>query len=100
MSGQYHHMVLDTTTFMNQQILEELGLSPNEARIYESLLERGESSISEVAINAKIHRRNAYDAVQRLINKGLCFQVFSAGENTYNAVDPDKLTELITERQD
>ncbi len=85
---------------MNQQILEELGLSPNEARIYESLIERGESSISEIAVNAKIHRRNAYDAMQRLINKGLCFQIFSTGENTYNAVDPDKLTELLTERQD
>lgn len=85
---------------MNQQILEELGLSPNEARMYESLIENGESSISDIAVNAKIHRRNAYDVMQRLINKGLCFQIFSAGENTYNAVDPDKLTELLAEKQE
>lgn len=89
-----------TPQIMSQQILEDLGLSPNEARIYASLIERGESSISDIAINAKIHRRNAYDVMQRLINKGLCFQVFSAGENTYNAVDPDKLTELLAEKQE
>src|SRR3989344_3168122 len=85
---------------MNQKILEELGLSPNEARIYESLIESGESSISAIAVNANIHRRNAYDVMQRLINKGLCFQIFSKGENTYNAVDPDKLTELLAEKQE
>ncbi|MES2471040.1 MAG: helix-turn-helix domain-containing protein [Patescibacteria group bacterium] len=85
---------------MNQTILEELGLSPNEAKIYESLLEQGESTISDIALVAKIHRRNAYDVIQRLINKGLCFQIVSSGENKYNAVDPDKLTELVAEKQE
>ncbi|MSR71661.1 MAG: hypothetical protein EXS50_03300 [Candidatus Taylorbacteria bacterium] len=85
---------------MNQQILEELGLSPNEAQIYEALLEHGESTISDISLIAKIHRRNTYDVMQRLINKGLCFQIFSAGENTYSAVDPDKLTEILAEKQE
>ena len=62
---------------MYQEILEGLGLSPNEAKIYETLVERGESSVSEISVAAKIHRRNTYDAIQRLINKGLCFQIFS-----------------------
>ncbi len=84
---------------MNTETLESLGLSPNEGKIYESLVEQGESSMSEIAIAAKIHRRNAHDAVQRLIDKGLCFQIFSGGENKYNAVDPDKLVELIAEKQ-
>ena len=84
---------------MAQTIFESLGLSPNEAKIYETLVEHGESSISEVATSAQIHRRNAYDAMQRLIDKGLCFQIFSSKENKYNAVDPDKLTELLQEKQ-
>ena len=67
--------------------------------MYETLLERGESSISDIAVAAKVHRRNAYDAIQRLIDKGLCFQIFSPSENRYNAVDPDKLTELLAEKQ-
>lgn len=80
-------------------VLTTLGISPNEAKIYESLVESGESGISVIAINAKIHRRNAYDAIKRLIDKGLVFEIFSAAENRYNAVDPDKLTELLGERQ-
>lgn len=81
-------------------IYASLGLSPNEAKIYETLIEKGESGISEIAVHAKIHRRNAYDAIERLIDKGLCFQIFSASENRYNAVDPDKLKELLAERQE
>lgn len=84
---------------MNQTLYENLGLSPNEGKIYESLVETGESGISAIAIAAKIHRRNAYDAIHRLIDKGLVFEIFSSTENHYNAVDPDKLTELLSERQ-
>jgi predicted DNA-binding transcriptional regulator len=98
MSGQYHHRVAIITTKMTD-IYSSLGLSPNEAKIYESLVERGESSISEIAINAQIHRRNAYDAINRLIDKGLCFLIVSQKENRYNAVDPDKLTQLLAEKR-
>ena len=84
---------------MYQEILEGLGLSPNEGKIYEALVESGESSISAVALSANIHRRNAYDAMHRLIEKGLVFQIFSPTENKYNAVDPDKLVELLGEKQ-
>jgi len=80
-------------------LYQSLGLSPNEAKIYGSLVERGESSISEIAIGARIHRRNAYDAINRLIDKGLCFLIVSQKENRYNAVDPDKLSELLSEKQ-
>lgn len=84
---------------MYQPLLEELGLSPNEAKIYETLVERGESSVSDISLIAKIHRRNVYDAIQRLIDKGLCFQIVSPKENHYNAVDPAKLNEIIAEKQ-
>jgi sugar-specific transcriptional regulator TrmB len=83
---------------MNQELAQSLGLSPNEIKIYESLVETGESGISSIAVNAKIHRRNAYDAIKRLIDKGLVFEIFSSKENSYNAVDPDKLSELWAEK--
>src|SRR3989344_590522 len=85
---------------MYEPVFEQLGLSPNEARIYEALLSRGESSVAEISVEAKVHRRNAYDAIERLINKGLCFQIFSSTENKYNAVDPDKLLEFVAERRE
>ena len=84
---------------MHLEALETLGLSPNEAKIYESLVEKGESSISEISVNAKIHRRNAYDAISRLMDKGLCVQIVSSTENRYSAVDPGKLLELVDEKE-
>jgi sugar-specific transcriptional regulator TrmB len=84
---------------MYLEILQNLGLSPNEAKIYEALLDKGESTISEIAVNAKIHRRNAYDAINRLLDKGLCFQIVSTSGDRYHAVDPSKLKELLAERE-
>ncbi len=84
---------------MYQQLLENLGLSPNEAKIYEALVEYGEIGVSEIATRANIHRRNAYDAIRRLVSKGLCFEIFSQKENLYNAVDPEKLLELAKEKE-
>ncbi|OGN28348.1 MAG: hypothetical protein A3A33_00390 [Candidatus Yanofskybacteria bacterium RIFCSPLOWO2_01_FULL_49_25] len=85
---------------MYQNIFETLGLSPNEGKIYEVLVGLGESSISDIATAAHIHRRNVYDAIQRLIDKGLVFQIISSKENHYNAVDPDKLLELFKEKEE
>src|SRR3990167_495196 len=84
---------------MYQEIFEGLGLSPNEAKIYETLVEHGELGVSEIATRSQIHRRNAYDAIRRLIDKGLCFEILSAKENLYNAVDPGKLLELTEEKR-
>ncbi len=85
---------------ISRVVAESLGLSPNEARIYEALVEHGESGVSEIALFGNIHRRNAYDAIHRLVEKGLCFPILSAGENKYNAVDPDKLVELLSENSE
>lgn len=84
---------------MYQEILQNIGLSPNEAKIYESLVELGESSISKIATAAGVYRRNAYDAINRLIDKGLVFEILSGGKNRYNAVDPGKLLEIVGEKQ-
>lgn len=84
---------------MYQETLERLGLSPNEAKIYETLVEHGELGVTQITTYAQVHRRNTYDAIRRLIDKGLVFEIFSQKENIYNAVDPGKLSELAAERQ-
>ncbi len=81
------------------ETLQHLGLSPNEAKIYEALIENGESTISDISVSAKVHRRNAYDAVSRLIDKGLCFQVVSPAGDRFGAVDPNKLKEFVGEKE-
>ena len=84
---------------MHAELFENIGLSPNEAKIYETLLQAGESGVGAIATKANIHRRNVYDALQRLIQKGLVFPIFQKGENRYSAVGPDKLMELLKEKE-
>lgn len=81
------------------ETLQEIGLSLNEARIYEALLELGESSVSTVATRTSIHRRNVYDAVNRLVDKGLISPIISAKESRYVAVEPEKLLEIVDEKR-
>lgn len=84
---------------MDTAVLQELGLSLNEAKIYLSLIAYGGSGVSTIALRAQVHRRNAYDAVHRLLEKGLVFEVHTTAETTYQAVDPGKLMELMRERE-
>lgn len=80
------------------EILAQLGLTPNEIKIYETLIEYKECSIWEISTRAGIHRRNVYDAIQRLIDKGLAFQVLPKAKLTYAPVHPSKLRELLDEK--
>lgn len=80
-------------------VFTKLGLAKNEANIYETLLLEGESNVANIAIKSKIHRRNVYDSLNRLIEKGLVFEIIQYQEKIYKAVDPDKLAEIIAEKQ-
>ena len=83
---------------LNQGILEQLGLSPNEAKIYLTLLEYGERGVASISVEAGIHRRNVYDSLKRLLDKGLVQQSLDSKENTYAPVNPSKLSEIIAEQ--
>lgn len=79
--------------------LQLLGLSKNESEIYETLLEKGESSVANIAIAAKIHRRNVYDTIDRLVKKGLVYEIVAGKESRYQPVEPQKLLEVLGEKQ-
>lgn len=83
---------------MYGELLTSLGLSPTEARIYEALLHLKSASIGDISSHADVHRRNVYDAVQRLLKKGLVFQILPKKNLTYSPVHPDKLRELLHQR--
>ncbi len=84
---------------MYQKELELIGLSPNEAKIYESLLRLGESNVTEITNESGIHRRSVYDTLTRLTEKGLVFQIFQKRETLYQAVEPQKCLELLHEKE-
>lgn len=84
---------------MSTSLFEELGLSMNEAKIYDALITYGGSGVSTIALRSAVHRSNAYDSLHRLIERGLVYEVFGQRETIYEAVDPGKLLEFYQEKQ-
>ncbi|MBI5390305.1 hypothetical protein HZB02_02355 [Candidatus Woesearchaeota archaeon] len=85
---------------MDENLLESLGLSKNEAKVYMALMEQGPSATGVISKAAKVHRTNAYEALDRLATKGLV-AYFMKGETKYfEAADPSHLLHLLKERED
>jgi predicted transcriptional regulator len=84
---------------MFTEVFQQLGLAKNEARIYQSLLKEGEMAVGGIANKSGVHRRNVYDSINRLVEKGLVFQILEKHEQHYKAVEPNKLFEILQEKQ-
>lgn len=84
---------------MHTDVFLQLGLAKNEALIYETLLKEGESSVSHIAAKSKVNRRNVYDSLNRLVDRGLVYEIVAKNENRYQAVAPSKLMEIISEKE-
>lgn len=98
---KYHHInILVFSIFsMDLEILEDIGLSPNEAKAYETLLNLGRASINTLAVEADIHRRNVYDSIAKLIKKGLVAEEFVSGTKYVRAINPSRLLDIVREKE-
>lgn len=80
--------------------LINLGLTLNEAKIYNALIKIKIGSIDKVSKETDIHRRNVYDTLLRLQQKGLVFQIINQKPILYSPVAPSKLTEFVEDKED
>lgn len=84
---------------MHTEELIQLGFSKNEAQIFETLVKFGKLPVSDISQKSNIHRRNVYDCMNRLIEKGFVFEIPTSHENYYKVVNPEKLNEIVQEKQ-
>jgi predicted DNA-binding transcriptional regulator len=84
---------------MYEEVLRELGLSPNESRIYEAMLRIGEASVQDISIKSGVHRRNVYDSLAKLQEKGLASESFVKGEKFFKPTNPDRLLSILKEKE-
>jgi len=79
--------------------LKELGLTEVEIKVYLTLLEIGPSQAGIITRKSGIHRRMVYDAVERLIKKGLVGYIVRNNRKIFSAAHPNRLLELAEERK-
>ena len=82
-----------------EEALEVFGLTPTEAKVYVTLLNLGPSTAGILARKAGIHRRSAYDVTDRLSQKGLVGYIIKNNKKYFEAVNPERLPELLQEKE-
>ena len=83
---------------MDTSILEDIGLTQGEIKVYLALLELGETNAGP--IKKKLHIQNSvvHLCLNNLIQKGLVSYIEKGKRNFYTAIDPKHLIEFIEEK--
>ena len=84
---------------MHEEVLTELGLSKNEAKVYLALLENGPSIISRISDHSKVHRSNVYETITKLLDKGLVSSIIREDEKIYSAAHPCNLMNIVKQKE-
>ena len=79
-------------------ILSELGLTTLEVKIYKFLLYEGANLAGNISRKTGIHRRNVYDALERLIQKGLVSYIKENNQRVYEATSPETVESKLQHR--
>jgi sugar-specific transcriptional regulator TrmB len=82
------------------ELLREVGLTKTETKIYLTLLEEGPSLAGVLSRKSGIHRRSVYDALERLIEKGLVSYIKTNNRKYFEAVNPKKLLHILDEKKE
>jgi sugar-specific transcriptional regulator TrmB len=85
---------------MDQKILQEIGLTNSEINIYTALLKTGSTKVGILIKEVSLHRSRVYEAINRLIEKGLVSYVIKNNIKFFQAADPDRLLSYIEEQKE
>ncbi|MEK6867738.1 MAG: helix-turn-helix domain-containing protein [Nanoarchaeota archaeon] len=84
---------------MRLDSLKELDLSDGQIKVYSAVLEVGITTLHKIQEKTGIERRNIYDILNKLIEKGLVTYTVEKGKRTYQCSHPNKIHEEIKKKQ-
>jgi len=84
---------------MDTELLKEIGLTETEIKAYLALLYLGASSAGKIAESSGLYRKNLYDALTRLIEKGLVTYVIEKKIKYFQPKSPENLINYLEERK-
>jgi sugar-specific transcriptional regulator TrmB len=85
---------------MNIRDLTKIGLTEGEIKIYDALLELGETTRTELAKKSGISPSKIYDVVNRLMEKGIVSSVKKQGVLHFAAANPDRLRDFLEKKEE
>ena len=79
----------------HEQLLQKLGFSQNEAKVYLAALALGTSPAQKIAEKAVLQRTTAYSVLGYLVDRGIVSKTQERGKTRFRAEPPDKLLNLL-----
>ncbi len=84
---------------MDTNILEQVGLTESETKVYLALLKLGETTAGPIVDEAKVTRSKIYDILERLKNKGLVSHITKEATKYFSAADPSNILDYLEEKE-
>ena len=84
----------------DNEALQGLGLTQNEARLYLLLLKGGKARATDLATKSGMHRRVVYDTLAQLAKKGMVGTAAVGGVLTFTPSPPSSLLSFLDEKRD
>ncbi|MAH46445.1 hypothetical protein CMI37_11475 [Candidatus Pacearchaeota archaeon] len=81
-------------------VLEKIGFSPNEIKVYLTLNEQGSAKAGKISKLAKIDRSSAYNALKLLQEKGLVSYVSIGKVKWFQVTGPRRLLDYLKEQEE
>tara|TARA_Y100000310_G_C20689547_1_gene821312 strand:- start:1087 stop:1797 length:711 start_codon:yes stop_codon:yes gene_type:complete len=83
-----------------KKVLENIGFSPNEIKVYLALNDHGSSKAGKISKVAQIDRSSCYNSLKILIEKGLVGYVSIGKIKWFQATGPRKLLAYLQEQEE
>jgi HTH-type transcriptional regulator, sugar sensing transcriptional regulator len=84
---------------VDTKLLEQIGLTDGETKVYLSLLELGTTTTGPLVKTAGISASKAYGILDRLAKKGLVGHVMKGGVKHFQATEPKRIVDYVAEKE-
>jgi sugar-specific transcriptional regulator TrmB len=84
---------------MNEKLLEEIGLTKGEIKVYLTLLKLGETTTGRIVDEAQISSGKIYEILDKLIKKGLASFIIKEKTKYFSASSPNRILDFLHEKE-
>jgi len=84
---------------MNTELLEKIGFTKGEIRVYFALLDLGNTTSGPVILNSRVSRSKVYEILERLKEKGLVSESIQKNVKYFRAASPDRILDYIRSKE-
>ncbi len=99
MNKQQIYIENNEERWMDMHVLEEMGFTKGELRVYFALLELGTTSSGAIIIRSKVSRSKVYEILERLKEKGLVSDLILDNVRHFQALSPKKIFDYLQIRE-